>query len=224
MNGTIDIDTQTTDGEGGLDPRQAAELLRETREHARRDLDLTSPPLIALIGAPMFLLIYGGLYMAARGEHPYTGPKGPWLLVWPVGVILALAINGTRYDRVKRTLSGATLRRVRASGAALAVGLIGIYAVDAALAHAGAGKNIIYGVFDASGPLVVMGSIGAANCAWREDWTSFGASLGIILVAAGAAFAGPAGSWGVIGIGGCIVCLATGAARIYERNLQRRDG
>ncbi len=222
MNGTLDTNRAATDDQDPLDPRSAAELLRETGSRAARDLDMKAGIRTSLLGAALLLIIYGGLYMAARNQHPYAGPRGAWLLVWPAGVAIALLINASRYDRMKRTLTGATLRRVRASSAAVVVGLIGIYTLDAALANAGAGKNIIYGVFDACAPLIVLGSIGAANAAWREDWPTLGVSLALILVAAGAAFAGPDGCWGVIAIGGCLACLGNAAARFYLRRQAAR--
>jgi cation transport ATPase len=216
MNGTVDI--HATDDQQELDPRAAAMLLEETSREARRQLDPTDMVRLSLTAALLFLVIYGGLYVAAHGEHPYIGPHGPWLMAWPVGVCAALLINANRYDQLKRTRTGATLLRVRASGAAVVVGLIGIYALDAALANAGVGKDIIYGIFDAAAPLIVLGSIGAANAAWREDWPTLGASLGLILVAAGASFAGPDGVWGVIAIGGCLVSLGHAVARRYVRD------
>jgi hypothetical protein len=216
MNGTVDTDLTETSDDGGLDPQAAAALLKQTGERARRGLD-TNPPSMSLLGAAMFLIIYGGIYMAARNQHPYVGPKGPWLIVWPVGVIGALALNTNRYDHMKRNLTGATLRRVRGSIGAVAAGLVGIYTMDGALLHEGASKAIVYGIFDAGGPLIVMGSIGAAISAWREDWPTLGVSVAIIAVATGAAFAGPDGCWGVIAIGGCLACLAHAALKLRLR-------
>lgn len=216
MNGTLD--THATENEEQLDPRAAALLLEETSKEAKRKLDSTNTVRLSLTGALLFLVIYGGLYIAAHGEHPYVGPKGPWLMVWPIGVIAALLINAGRYDELKRTRTGATLLRVRASAVAFVVALVGIYTLDGALANAGVGKGIIYGIFDASAPLIVMGSFGAASAAWREDWPTLGVSLALIPVAAGAGFAGPDGVWGVIAIGGCLASLGHAAARLYVRD------
>jgi hypothetical protein len=215
MNGTVDING--TDEDEVLDPRAAATLLDTTSRQAKRQLDPPHMVRISLTGAMLFLVIYGGLYIAAHGQHPYVGPKGPWLMVWPVGVAAALLINANRYDELKRTRTGATLLRVRVSAAAFICCLAAIYVLDGALANAGASKSIIYGVFDAAAPLMIIATFGAGGAAWREDWPTLGACIALVLVAAGASFAGPDGVWGVIAIGGCLTALGHGAAQVYLR-------
>jgi hypothetical protein len=108
---------------------------------------------------------------------------------------------------------------VKASGAAIGLGVVCIYTFDGALKHAGLHNSIVYGIFDAAAPVLMLGGMGAANAAWREDWPTLGSAMGIMLVATGAAFAGPDGSWGVIGVGGFIVLLANAATKVW---LQRR--
>jgi hypothetical protein len=216
MEGTADI--HATENDEGMDPRTAARLLEQTGREARHKLDPTDTVRLSLTGALLFLVIYGGLYIAAHGEHPYVGPKGPWLMAWPVGVAASFLINTTRYDALKRTRTGKTLVRVRVSACAGLVCFIAIYAVDGALANAGASKSIVFGVFDAVAPLIVIGCFGAASAAWREDWLALGLSLGLMLVVGGAGFAGPDGVWGVIAIGGCLVCLVHAAARHHLRD------
>ena len=217
MNGTVD--TNQTFGEERLGAHEAAALLEQSDRRARRAFDLSAPPALSWMGAAIFLIIYGSLYMAARGEHPYVGPKGPWLVVVPIGILIAVGVNIGRYDRMRSAMNGATLRRTRATGAAVAAGLVAIYTLDAALSNAGAGKDIIYGVFDASAPLIVLASVGAASAAWREDWIDLAVCIALVLVAAGAGFAGPAGDWGVIAIGGCLACLARGIAGLQHRRV-----
>ena len=222
MNGTVD--TNQAFGEERLGAREAAALLEQSEQSARRAFDPSAPPALSWMGAAIFLVVYGSIYMAARGEHPYVGPQGPWLVVVPIGILISIGVNIGRYDRMKRAMNGATLRRTRATAAAVAAGLVAIYALDAALANAGAGKNIIYGVFDASAPLIVLASVGAACAAWREDWIDLGVSIAIVLVAAGAGFAGPAGAWGVIAIGGCLACVGRGIAGSQHRRVAIEQG
>jgi len=218
MNGTTDINVAITEDDGGLDPRQAAELLSQTEKQTKRAFDF-APPWLSLFGAAILLVAYGGLYMAARNEHPYKGPHGPWLLVVPVAIVASVSVRLRLFDKVSAGLTGPTQVRIHATSAAIVLGFICIYTFDAALRHAGASYSIVYGVFDAAAPILILGAMGAANAAWREDWLTMGSATGLMVVATAAAFASPAGSWAVIGIGGCIVLLSNAAVKI---RLQRR--
>jgi uncharacterized membrane protein YiaA len=218
MNGSTDIDKTFTGDGGGLDPQQAAELLKQTEQQVKREFDFF-PPWLSLFGAVLVLIAYGGLYMAARGQRHYAGPKGPWLAVVPAVIFASLIVRVSLFDKVSAGLSGSTQRRIRATSAVIVVGIACVYTLDAALDHAGASKAIIYGVFDACGPILFLAGMGAASAAWRENWPVVGSCLGFMLVATGAAFAGPAGSWGVIGIGGFLVLLANAAVKVW---LQQR--
>jgi hypothetical protein len=216
MNGIVDIDQTATNDEGGLDPRQAAELLKTTERQTKREFDF-SPPWLSLFGAALVLIAYGGLYMAARDEHPYKGPHGPWLLVVPVVIISSISVRLRLFDKVSAGLTGTTQRRIHATSAAIVLGIICVYTFDAALRHAGVSYSIVYGIFDSAAPILILGAMGAANAAWREDWPTMGSAMGLMVVATGAAFAGADGSWGVIGIGGCLVLLGNAAVKVWLR-------
>ena len=216
MNGIVDIDQTATNDEGGLDPRQAAELLKTTEMQSKREFDF-SPPWLSLFGAALVLIAYGGLYMAARNEHPYKGPRGPWLLVVPVVIVTSVAVRLRLFDKVSAGLTGGTRRRINATSAAIVLGFVCIYTFDAALRHAGASYSIVYGIFDAAAPILILGAMGAANAAWREDWVTMGSAMGLMVVATGAAFAGADRSWGVIGVGGCLVLLGNAAVKVWLR-------
>lgn len=214
MNGTADIDQTTNSDQDGLDPQTAAALLKETGERAKRELDADSPS-NSLLGAALILIFYGALYMAARGHHPYKGPTGPWLLAWPFGILAGIVVNGSRWGRIKKTMNGATLRRMRAWSAALGAGLVGVYTADAALRHYGVGLKVVVGSFDAAALPLAAGPVLAAAAAWREDWPGLGVGIGLTVVAAGAEFGGPAYSWLIVGVGGCVVLLAHAAAKAW---------
>lgn len=216
MTGTSDTHTAVIDDDDAFDPQHAAELLRQTEKQTKREFDF-SPPWLSLFGAALVLVAYGGLYLAARNQHPYKGPRGPWLLVVPVVIIASVTVRLRLFDKVSAGLTGATQRRLRGTSAAIALGIICIYTFDAALRQAGASYSIVYGVFDAAAPILMLGGMGAANAAWREDWITMGSAMGLMLVATGAAFASPDGSWGVIGLGGCLVLLGNAAVKVWLR-------
>src|ERR1700682_555790 len=71
MNHTPDT---TTAGDGGtFDPRQAAALLDQTTQQARRKLAPSPPWLLAARGIAV-LAALGAIWLSVRGQHPYRGP------------------------------------------------------------------------------------------------------------------------------------------------------
>jgi hypothetical protein len=72
----------------------------------------------------------------------------------------------------------------------------------------------VYGVADAAAPWIVVGAVLAGHAAAKEDWWKLAGAVGMIVSGAGAAFAGPAGAWGVLAVCGCILLLAQGALRL----------
>ena len=79
MHGTGDPDeTATADEGGGLDPREAATLLAQTRRRAQRQFDL-NPPLLTLIRVAVILAAYGAVWWSVRGQHPTRARAArPW--------------------------------------------------------------------------------------------------------------------------------------------------
>jgi hypothetical protein len=95
--------------------------------------------------------------------------------------------------------------------------LVGIFVVMGALEHAGVSHSVVYGIYPATVPLVFFGLIGAVGAASREDWTLFTAALIISLVAAGAAFGGPAGAWFITGLGSGVVLFGCAGVKLIQR-------
>ena len=69
MNPTPD----TTAGNGDFDPRQAAALLDQTTQQARRNFQ-PSPPWLLATRAVLVLAALGAIWLSVRGQHPYRGP------------------------------------------------------------------------------------------------------------------------------------------------------
>src|SRR5882757_11191988 len=74
MNPTSDSTTSAGNG-GNFGPRQAAALLDQTTQQARRKL-APSPPWLLAIRAIAVLAALGGIWLTVRGQHPYRGPTG----------------------------------------------------------------------------------------------------------------------------------------------------
>lgn len=208
-------DPATTAGEGsGLDPLEAAKILEQTRKQARRAFDLESP-VVAVVGAGVFLFGYGAAWFSMRDQHPAV--PALWSLGVLYGLIAISAVVGSVAS--SRATSGVTLsasaRRVRyAQGAAVGAAGVGAWVVQGAFRHLGLSFEIVYGVFGPTVPLMALASAAAGIQATREKWLQLGACIGIIGVASVSTFFGPAGAWGLTGLGCCVVLLVYAAALV----------
>jgi hypothetical protein len=202
MQGTRDIDrTETADDGDGLDPREAARLLDQTRRDARRQFNLSPPWISALMGA-VILVAYGSLWLSTRGQHPYEGPSlGVVALVY-VAVALALAVSVKVYRRATAGVSGPATRQQQVEGVAILVSFVlGSPVLQGALRHYGASNAIVYGVIPAAAPLIIVGTTALGIAASKADWALFAAALAVVIAGAVAAFVGPSGAWLAAGIG-----------------------
>ncbi len=221
MMGTRNTDDIATsdDGGGGLDPREAARLLEQTRREAKRRFDMRSP-LLSLLGAAVVLCAFGALWLSVRGQHPYKGPTAAGLLVMYGILVCWISVVVRANRRAMAGLSGRSVRQQRAFGAAVVTALVAVSVFQGVLKHDGVSNAIVYGIYPPTAQLIVLGALGAALQADREDWLGFGVAIAVMLVAAGSAFAGPVGVWLSDGIGCCAVVLAYSAAQAL---LQRRQ-
>ncbi len=216
MGGTLDTGTTASHGdEDGLDPRAAARLLTQTQLRARRELDFRSPGL-SLLAAAAALIAFGSVWLSVRGQHPYKWPTPAGLA--GLYVVIAIRIGSVLYahHRAQAGVSGRSVRRHQAEGAALAVALIVVYLFMIALASAGASNGVVYGVYVATATLIVLGTFGAAHAAARENWQELGISIAVMIVATAAAFAGPRGVWLADGVGLCAVLIALSAFQAWR--------
>jgi hypothetical protein len=217
MNETRDVHASTPGNEdNGLDPREAARLLEQTRREAQRQLGLSSPQLSAL-GAAVVLVALGAVWLSVRGQHPYKGPTAAGLLVM-YGILFSWIGVVVRFRRrATAGLSGRSIRQERAYGAAVATALVGVSVFQGVLKHDGASPAIVYGIYPVTAQLIALGALGAAIAAAREEWPGFGVGIAVALVAAGSAFAGPRGVWLSDGIGCGVVVLGYAAAQAWLR-------
>ena len=223
MNGTSDVgQSESNENKGGLDPRGAARLLVQTQRRAQRELDFSSPWL-TLLAAAVVLVAFGAVWLTVRGQHPYKGPTAVALVVLYAVVAIRIATVVYAHRRAKAGVSGRSVSRRRAEGAALAAALVAVYMLMGALAHAGASDAIVYGVYVVTATLIVLGTFGAARAAVREDWLGLGLAIALLLVAAGSAFAGPRGVWLSDAVGCCVVLLGYSVAQAWLLRASRSD-
>ena len=199
-------DTTTPAGNGGnFDPRQAAALLDQTTHQARRKL-APSPPWLLATRAVAVLAALGAIWLTVRGQHPYKGPTGADIPILLGFIILNFAATVGVREHAMTGVHGKTRFRP-AEIAILAVSWAVVPVLMWALATAGASF-----AWYPTTVLIVPGLAWAGVQARRQGWR--GSVMGLALVATGVAgaFAGPAGSWAVAGLGLCAVLLGKAAA------------
>jgi hypothetical protein len=195
-----------------FDPREAADLLDSIERDARRRFD-PRPPLVGLISAVVVLAIYGTLWLSVRHQHPYVGPSDT-ATAWAYTILaVSIVVSVTSYRRATQGITGRSRRDDALAALAVGVPWIAVYVFNAALHANGAGQDIVYGVFDAAGPWLVVGAAVAGVAAGRGRPGGIVIGLTTVVIGTVAAFFGPAGAWGVLGVAGCAALLLQAAAR-----------
>jgi len=208
-------ETPRADEELELDPRAAAALLDRTRREAKRRLELR-PPWLTLTAATVVLVCYGVLWLSVRHQHPYRGPAG-WALAVLYGTLALWAVvNAVVLRRATSGVGGRAARQRAIIGPGVALIWICVYIVQGALHDAGASTAIVYGIWPAAGPLIVVGSAATAYEAGREQPASATFALAAVVLGAFACFAGPVAVWAVIAVGLCALLLAATAAQLWQ--------
>jgi hypothetical protein len=207
--------TATAGNGGSFDPQQAAALLGQTTQQARRQFE-PSPPWFLAVRAVMVLVAYGAVWLSVRGQHPYTHPT---IAALP-GVFAFVVVNlGATVLLARRATAGVSGRsRLRpAEIAVMAVVWVGVFAVMGVLAGAGVSDTIVYGIYPAAVPLIAAGLAWAGIMAARANWRACGSALAVAVVGAVGVFAGPLGAWAVAGVGLCVVLLASAAVIAWRQ-------
>jgi hypothetical protein len=173
---------------------EAAAIMQDAGEKARRGLEVHHRATLTIWGLGL-LIGYGAIWLSVRGQHPFHGPNsGAFALVALLGAASVMA--GTEQARSESGVGGLSAVRRRLSFASVLIGLAGMFAVEGALAHAGASKPVI-SIFEASAPVLVAGIFYLTTSTVRLHWAVTGLGLWLVAVAAAGGFAGPVGVWGV---------------------------
>lgn len=206
----------TADNGEGFHPEQAAALLDQTTQHARRQFEPAQPWLL-VIRAVAVLAVLGAVWLNTRGQHPYQHPTAavvPFVIAF--GILNLIATLTVR----RRAITGVSGKsRLRpAEIAILAVIWIGVYAVMGVLAGAGVRDSFVYGLYPVSIPLIAAGLTWAVIRATRADWSNSATGLAVALTGAIALIAGPAGAWAVAGLGLCVTLLGHAAVILRQQH------
>ena len=212
---TNDTNQTAMEGDGTeLEAREAARILEQTQRQARRAFDLESP-VVAVLAAAFFLFGYGAVWFSLRDQHPAV--PALWSLAVFYGLIAVLAVGASVVS--SRATAGVSLslraRRERlALSAAIGAAGVGAWVVEGSLRSLGVSFEIVYGVFGPTVPLMALVSAGAGSFAVQQKWLQLGACIAVIGVASLSTFFGPAGAWGLTGLGCCVVLLVYAAALV----------
>lgn len=202
-------DTTASAGHGGtFDPEQAAALLDQTTQEARRKF-APSPPWLLVIRAIMVLAACGAVWLSVRGQHPYRGPTAADIPILVAFIIL----NFSATVAVRKHAMAGVGGRTRLRPAEITI-LTLAWVAAAGLMGALAAAGVDYGQYPTT-VLIVPGLAWAAINAARASWLNCVTGLAVAVVGAVGALAGPAGSWAVAGVGLCAVLL--GHAAIIAR-------
>jgi hypothetical protein len=197
-----------------LDPREAAELLEQTRRRAQRQFDIR-PPLLMLTGVVVVLIAYGALWLSVRGQHPYQGPTGTALAVLYSTLIVWIVLVAIVMRRATSGVGGPAARRRRIEGLTFIPIWISVYVFQGALHHAGASNAIVYGIYPAAAPLIIVGGAAAAYSAAKENWPWAVFALAAVVIGAIGSFAGPVEVWAVVGIGLAVTLFVRTATEFW---------
>jgi hypothetical protein len=217
MNAEPDTNASATTDDGGeLDPTEAAAILADATRQAKLKFDPTPPwKLVAM--AFVALLAFGALWLSVRGQHPYTGPTA-WALVITYALVaglIAVAVSTTK--RATAGVTGPSVRQRHTLIAAIVVVYITVYVFMGALKYLGVSHAIVYGVYPAVGPLIIVGAAMAGIAAAKENWLDLGTALAIVAAGAICAYAGPVGVWLAVGISLFFIVSARAAVLAWRR-------
>lgn len=192
---------QGTDDCPDMDARSAAGIMRQAQVRARSELTVNRPLLLGCAGL-VYLLAYGTVWLAVRGQRPYQGPPGWTLGVLAGLVLIAVLVTAAIVNRAASGVGGESRRLRRIAFLAFATGMVAVYAIEGGLGAAGASIGTV-DLIGASGPVLVAGLvIAGAATAWRRR-PDLGLGSWLIAAAIGTAFAAPATVWGIDALAGC---------------------
>jgi hypothetical protein len=212
MNPTPDTTTSAGNGGNGgnFDPRQAAALLDQTSQQARRKLAPSPPWLLAARGVAV-LAALGAIWLTVRGQHPYKGPTGADIPILIAFIILNFTATVTVRKHAMTGVRGRTRFRP-AEIIILALSWALVPVLMWALATAGASF-----AWYPTTVLILPGLAWAAVQGARDGWRGTASGLALAATGVAGAFAGPAGSWAVAGLGLCALLLGTAAAVAWRQ-------
>src|ERR1022692_5061730 len=130
---TVNHTSDTTAAGGGpLGPEQAAALVDQAPQQARRKFQ-PSPPWLLVTRAVMVLAALGAIWLSVRGQHPYRGPTAADIPV----LVAFIVVNFAATAAVRRHATAGVSGRSRFSPGEITVLVLAIAAAVVAMAGLG---------------------------------------------------------------------------------------
>jgi hypothetical protein len=206
-------DAATTDNGGSFDPQQAAALLDQTTQQARRQLEPAQPWLLIIRGV-LVLAALGAIWLSVRGQDPYKGLTAADIPILVGFIVLNFAATVT----VRRRATAGVTGRSRFTQGEIAV-LVASFVVTVVAMVALGAAGVSFAYYPTS-VLVIPGLAWAILAAARSNWRDFATGVALVVMGIVGAFAGSAGSWAVAAVGLCAILLGNAAVIIWQ---QRRS-
>lgn len=200
----------TTAGNGShFDPQQAASLLEQTTQEARRKLQ-PAPPWLLVTRGVLVLAALGAIWLSVRGQHPYRGPTGADVAVLVTFIVVNFVATITVRRRATAGITGPS-RFTQAEIAVLATSFAVAIVVMVGLSGAGV-KVATY----PTSVLVLPGLAWAVLMAIRANRREVGTGLMLMAIGIVGGFAGQVDSWAVAAVGLCVLLLGRAAAVAWQ--------
>jgi hypothetical protein len=196
---------------GAFGPEQAAALLDQTTQRARRKLQ-PSPPWLLVTRAVLVLAALGAIWLSVRGQHPYKGPPASDIPILIGFIVVNFAATVAVRAHAIAGVSGRT-RFSRGEIAALVAAFAATVVAMAGLAAAG----VDLATYPTS-VMVIPALVWAALMAARHNRCELAVGIAIVVIGIVGAFAGPAGSWAVAAVGLAAVLLGNAAAVAWHQH------
>lgn len=203
-------DTTAAGNGGTLGPEQAAALLDQTTQQARRKFQ-PSPPWLLVTRAAMVLAALGAIWLSVRGQHPYRGPTAADIPV----LVAFIVVNFAATVAVRRHATAGVSGRSRFSPGEITVLVLALAAAVVAMAGLGA-AGVDFATYPTS-VLVIPGLAWTVLMAARANWRGLATGLAIVVIGIVGAFAGPGGAWAVAAVGLCVMLLGSAAAIAWQQ-------
>lgn len=192
-----------------LDIAEAAAIMREAGEQARREFRVDSRLTYAVWGLGL-LLGYGAIWLQVHNQRPYHG-MAPATYAAIVLIASFATSAGLLEIRSGSGVGGRSAVRRWVYVVSFLFALAAMFVLEGALVHAGASRAVT-GVFMAAIPLLARGLFHLARGGVTLERPVIALGAWLVVVVIGGAFAGPAAVWGIYALAAGLAYLLAAAA------------
>jgi len=216
----VDEGAEMTDGadtnEGtSMDAAAAAAIIADAGNRARDRLRPHHRATFTLWGL-LWLIGYGVTWLVVRGQQPVHGPAPAAFAAFTL-IALVATLATVEEARSETGVGGMSAVRRRAFMVSALAGYAAMFALEGALARAGASRPVLV-VYEAAAPVLIVGLLYLARSVTGGDWPVAGLGLWLVIVAAVSGYAGPQTVWAIdaLAVGLAFLLVAALEPRLYR--------